>query len=138
MKVGGILETALNVEDIAHSAAFYRRIFGFPTLFESDRLHALNVADRDVLLLFPKGGTSEPFTLPNGAGVIPPHGGYGEQHFAFSIDEGDFDAWRRHLEAEGVAVESVVNWPEGARSLYFRDPDRHLVELISRGFWTIY
>jgi catechol 2,3-dioxygenase-like lactoylglutathione lyase family enzyme len=136
MKVGGILETALSVDDPAQSAAFYRRIFGFATLFESERLIALNVADRDVLLLFLKGGTGEPFAVPGG--VIPPHGGTGELHFAFSIDADDLEAWERHLEAEGVAVESTVSWPGGARSLYFRDPDRHLVELITRGFWSIY
>jgi catechol 2,3-dioxygenase-like lactoylglutathione lyase family enzyme len=37
-----------------------------------------------------------------------------------------------------VAVESVVTWPGGARSVYFRDPDGNLVELISRGFWATY
>jgi hypothetical protein len=26
-------------------------------------------------------------------------------------------------------VESVVNWPEGGRSMYFRDPDDHVIEL---------
>ena len=136
MKVGGILETALCVDDVTRSAAFYRRVFGFPTLLESDRLIALNVADRDVLLLFPEGGTSEPFAVPGG--VIPPHGGSGELHFAFSIDADDLEAWERHLEAEAVAIESTVSWPGGARSLYFRDPDRHLVELITGGFWTVY
>jgi catechol 2,3-dioxygenase-like lactoylglutathione lyase family enzyme len=28
-----------------------------------------------------------------------------------------------------------MNWPGGARSLYFRDPDEHLVEFITPGFW---
>jgi hypothetical protein len=41
------------------------------------------------------------------------------------------------LAAEGVAVESVVGRPGGARSLYFRDPDQHLVELLSPGFRAI-
>ncbi len=31
-----------------------------------------------------------------------------------------------------------LTWPGGARSLYFRDPDAHLVELITPGFWSIY
>jgi hypothetical protein len=37
-----------------------------------------------------------------------------------------------------VTVEGVVNWPKGATSLYFRDPDGNLGELLTRGFWAIY
>ena len=51
-RVHGILETALYAKDVKQAADFYRRLFGFATLLESDRLIALNVAGRDVLLLF--------------------------------------------------------------------------------------
>jgi catechol 2,3-dioxygenase-like lactoylglutathione lyase family enzyme len=139
MRVGGILETALYVSDIPRAAEFYRRLFGFPTLLESERLIALDVAGRSVLLLFPEGGTSDPFPVPGGGGVIPPHGGSrGGYHFAFSIAAEDVGPWQRRLGAEGVAVESVVTWPGGAKSIYFRDPDSNLAELISPGFWAIY
>jgi catechol 2,3-dioxygenase-like lactoylglutathione lyase family enzyme len=136
MKVSGILETALYVADPAVSAAFYKRLFGFDTLLDTDRLVALNVAGRDVLLLFKKGATEEPATLPGG--VIPGHGASGRSHLAFSITAEDIEPWRERLTGEGVAVESAVSWPGGARSLYFRDPDQHLVELITPGFWAIY
>src|SRR3954468_17164893 len=108
MRVGGILETALYVSDIKRAAEFYRRIFGFPTLLESERLIALDVAGKSVLLLFPEGGTTEPFPVPGGVGVIPPHGGSrGGYHFAFSIAAVDVEPWQRRLESEGVVVESV-------------------------------
>ena len=69
---------------------------------------------------------------------LPPHGGSrGGYHFAFSIASDDVEAWQGRLESEGVAVESVVTWPRGAKSLYFRDPDRNLAELITPGFWSI-
>ena len=136
MKVSGILETALSVADPAASAAFYKRLFGFDTLLETERLVALNVAGRDVLLLFEKGATEEPATLPGG--VIPGHGVSGRSHLAFSIPAEDFKPWQERLAGEGVAVESTVSWPGGATSLYFRDPDQHLVELITPGFWAIY
>lgn len=136
MRVGGILETALYVTDMKRSAEFYRRLFGFGTLLDSERLVALDVAGRNVLLLFPEGGTKEPFAVPGG--VIPPHSGTGQNHFAFSIASEDVESWRLHLESEGVTVESVVDWPSGAKSLYFRDPDGNLAELISPGFWSIY
>ncbi|HEY7088855.1 MAG TPA: VOC family protein [Tepidisphaeraceae bacterium] len=134
--VHGILETALYVADVQNSAAFYRRVFGFATLLESDRLIALDVAGRSVLLLFKAGATAEPFPTPGG--VIPGHTGSGASHFAFAIATADVDAWTRHLPSCDVAVESVVNWPGGAVSLYFRDLDQHLVELITPGFWRIY
>ncbi|APW62809.1 VOC family protein [Paludisphaera borealis] len=137
MNVGGILETALYVADVPRSAEFYRRLFGFGTLLDSERLVALDVVGRNVLLLFQAGATSEPFSLPGG-GVIPGHDGSGRNHLAFSIAAEDVEPWRRRLEAEGVPVESVVTWPGGCRSLYFRDPDNHLVELITPGFWPIY
>jgi catechol 2,3-dioxygenase-like lactoylglutathione lyase family enzyme len=139
MKVSGILETALYVADLNRTAEFYRRLFGFGTLLESERLIALDVSRTSVLLLFPEGGTTEPFPVPGGIGVIPPHGGSsGGSHFAFSIAAEDVEAWQSHLESEGVAVESVVTWPGGAKSIYFRDPDGNLAELISAGFWAIY
>ena len=139
MQVGGILETALYLSDIKRAAGFYRRLFGFPTLLESERLIALDVSGQSVLLLFPEGGTTEPFSVPDGGGVIPPHGGSpGGYHFAFSIASEDVEAWRGHLESGGVAAESVVTWAGGAKSLYFRDPDGNLAELITPGFWKIY
>jgi len=136
MQVAGILETALHVADPFKSAAFYRRLFGFDMLLESERLVALNVAGRNVLLLFREGATSEPFTVEGG--VIPPHGGSVRLHLAFSIAAKDAELWRRRLDDDGIAVESVVNWPGGAQSIYFRDLDGHLVELATPGIWPIY
>ena len=132
-------DVARYVADIERTAGFYRRMFGFPTLLESDRLIALDVSGRSVLLLFPEGGTNEPFPVPGGTGLIPPHGGSpGGYHFAFAIAAEDMEAWQGRLESEGVAVESIVTWPGGAKSLYFRDPDGNLAELITPGFWSIY
>src|SRR5437867_3314560 len=113
MQVSGILETALYVAAPATSAAFYQRLFGFDTLLDTDRLVALNVAGRNVLLLFKKGATQEPAALPGG--VIPPHGATGRSHLAFSITAEEVEPWQQRLAAESVAVESVVNWPGGAR-----------------------
>lgn len=136
MQVKGILETALHVADPAITAAFYRRLFGFATLLDSERLIALDVAGRNVLLLFRAGATSEPFET--GGGIIPGHAGAPPTHFAFSIAAEDVEPWIEKLKAEGAAVESVVTWPRGAKSVYFRDPDGNMAELISPGFWSIY
>lgn len=138
MRVGGILETALYVADPRRAADIYRRLFDFPTLLETERLIALGVAGRNVLLLFAEGGSSEPAPVPGGSGTIPPHGGRaGGAHFAFAIAAEDVEGWRGRLESEGVAIEGEATWPGGARSLYFRDPDGNLAELMTPGFWKL-
>lgn len=134
--VMGILETALSVKDVAGSAAFYRGLFNASVLLDSDRLVALNIADRNVLLLFEAGATERAVVTPGG--LIPGHRGEGSGHVAFSIGGDDFGPWVQRLEAEGIPIESRVQWNGGARSLYFRDPDGHLIELITPGFWSIY
>jgi catechol 2,3-dioxygenase-like lactoylglutathione lyase family enzyme len=131
--VSGILETALYVNDVKTAAAFYRRIFGFDVLLESDRLIALNVARHNVLLLFKAGATTGSFATPGG--VIPGHTGIGGGHFAFSVEAADLPAWRDQLASQQVPIESEVEWEGGARSIYFRDPDQNLAELITAGFW---
>jgi catechol 2,3-dioxygenase-like lactoylglutathione lyase family enzyme len=75
-------------------------------------------------------------TLPGG--VIPPHGGSGQLHFAFAIPAEDLPAWEHRLREAGVEIESRVKWSRGGESLYFRDPDGHLVELATSGIWATY
>jgi catechol 2,3-dioxygenase-like lactoylglutathione lyase family enzyme len=131
--VSGILETAIYVSDLRRAAEFYRRVFEFEILLESEKLIALNVAGRSVLLLFKEGATGEAAAVPGG--VIPPHAGSGPTHFAFSIAADDVEVWKQRLKDEAVEIESTVDWPGGAESIYFRDPDQNLVELITPGFW---
>ena len=136
MKVNKVVETSLYVDDVDRSRRFYAELFGFERLVEDDRFCALSVNAQQVLLLFRKRATLEPIEIPGG--VIPPHDGDGEMHLAFAIDAADLDGWRARLIAGGIGIESTVQWPRGGTSLYFRDPDRHLVELITPGCWAIY
>ena len=132
----GVLETCLYVEDLARAAQFYERLFGFRRLQSDERLCAFDVAGHDVLILFLRGATREPVSLSGG--LIPPHDGSGHLHFAFAIPSGELPAWERRLGEVGVAVESRVKWPLGGESIYFRDPDDHLVELATPGIWPNY
>jgi catechol 2,3-dioxygenase-like lactoylglutathione lyase family enzyme len=134
--IHGLLETALYVTNLQEAAAFYRRLFNFDTLLDSERLIALDVVGRNVLLLFQEGATSEPFATSGG--VIPGHAGSGPSHLAFSIEIDELVQWKLRLKSEDVALESTVAWDGGAISLYFRDPDKNLVELITPGFWRTY
>jgi catechol 2,3-dioxygenase-like lactoylglutathione lyase family enzyme len=56
----------------------------------------------------------------------------------FAIAAADYEAWRARLEACGVKIESEAKWERGGRSLYFRDPDGNLAELITPGIWRNY
>jgi catechol 2,3-dioxygenase-like lactoylglutathione lyase family enzyme len=137
-EVNGIIETALYVADLARAVDFYRRVLGLRTLFEEPgRLVALRAGERSVLLLFARGTTGEPRPAPQG-GVIPGHDGAGRIHVAFAIPADELGAWEARLGELGVAVESRVPGPRGGTSLYFRDPDGNLVELITPGVWAIY
>jgi catechol 2,3-dioxygenase-like lactoylglutathione lyase family enzyme len=134
--LGRVLETSLYVDHLQRSIDFYQRIFSFEKLMADDRFCALNVTSQQVLLLFVKHGTTKPIAMPGG--VIPPHDGEGQLHLAFTIAREDEAAWTDHLKAANVAIESRVAWPLGGFSLYFRDPDGHLLELVSPGCWEIY
>ena len=35
-------------------------------------------------------------------------------------------------------IEARPDWPKGGKSIYFRDPDNHLLELVTRGTWKMY
>jgi catechol 2,3-dioxygenase-like lactoylglutathione lyase family enzyme len=134
--VGRILETALYCDDLARATAFYDRLFGFATLTRDDRLCAYDVGGRSVLLLFKRGATLDTVRLPGG--TIPPHDGHGPLHIAFAVEAADLPEWEQRLGASGVGIEGRTMWPRGGTSLYFRDPDGHLVELASPGIWSSY
>jgi len=142
--VSRLLETALYVEDLERAVRFYEDVLGLTPLartapeMEAQRrvLCPLHIPGGQVLLLFAKGATSATAVLPGG--TIPPHDGNGRLHLAFAISSGDLDAWRERLQTLGVAIEGEMAWPRGGTSLYFRDPDGHLVELATPGLWSIY
>ena len=132
----GVLETCLYVAEIARSRKFYEDVFGFVVLTGDDRICAFDVAPGNVLILFRRGGTQRP--IPVGGGFIPPHDGGGEQHFALAVPDDAFAHWKVYLERLDIEVESEIAWPQGGRSVYFRDPDRLVIELATPGLWANY
>jgi len=89
-----------------------------------------------MLLLFRESASTEPTETPGG--TIPPHDGHGDLHLAFAISADEMEPWKTRLADEGVVLESVVKVERGGTSLYFRDPDNHLVELATPGIWPTY
>jgi catechol 2,3-dioxygenase-like lactoylglutathione lyase family enzyme len=131
-----IIETCLYVDDLDRAARFYDDVLGLASLTQDARFHAYDIGQRSVLLLFQRGATIETVHLPGG--TIPPHDGNGPLHIAFAIASDDLAAWEENLAAKGVIVEGRTEWPRGGRSIYFRDPDGHLLELATPGLWAIY
>jgi catechol 2,3-dioxygenase-like lactoylglutathione lyase family enzyme len=122
------------VDSLDHSAEFYRRVFGFEVMLRDERMCALTVPGRQVLLLFRRGGSTQPSETP--FGVIPPHDASGPQHLCFSITHDAFAEWRAHLQTLGIIIESELVQPHGGSSLYFRDPDGHSIEVGTSGLWA--
>ncbi|HEU4680743.1 MAG TPA: VOC family protein [Gemmatimonadales bacterium] len=134
--VRGVLETSLYVSELERSRAFYSALFGFRVLFEDQRFCALDVCGHHILLLFQKAAAAAPVETPGGS--IPGHGGDGSLHLAFAIGRDDLDPWERRLQQDQIPVESRVTWSRGGKSIYFRDPDGHLLELAVPGVWSTY
>ncbi|HKT81063.1 MAG TPA: VOC family protein [Vicinamibacterales bacterium] len=131
-----ILETALYVADLDAALTFYRDVIGLRVIDAGPRLAVMDAGEATVLLLFKQGATLAGLDLPGGR--IPPHDGSGPIHFAFAVAAESLDAWERHLNEHGIAVESRMTWDRGGRSVYFRDPDGHSVELATPGTWPVY
>ena len=64
------------------------------------------------------------------------------QHYAFLVGDADFDAIFRRIQDRGLehwadparTQPGAINHHFGGRGVYFRDPDRHLLEIITRPY----
>ena len=55
---------------------------------------------------------------------------------AFNCTHDMLPVWEDHLRDHGVEIEGETHWERGGRSIYFRDPDNHLLEIASSpGVW---
>ena len=127
-KTEGILESSLYVADVGASVRFYETIFGFRVISNfGARGCAMAAGERQVLLLFRKGASRE---------ITSPHDGDGELHLAFAIASAELEGWEAWLAENSVPLEEKKQWELGGTSLYFRDPDRHLIEVATPGVWS--
>ena len=134
--LNGVLETALYVDDMERAVDFFSRVLGLSELLTTDRLTAFDVGRNSVLLVFARGSSREDMT--GSGGLIPGHDGSGPLHMALAIPADSYEDWRTRLESHDVAIRSEVVWPAGGRSLYFEDPDGHVLELATPGLWRTY
>ena len=130
MKVLSVVETVIYVDDLDAAEDFYQRVLGLNVIAKKQDRHVFfQVGDSNVLLAFnPNTTRFEKDT---------PHGAAGPGHFALGIEKQTLDEWRKHLETQSVVIESVVEWPAGGKSIYFRDPAGNSVELVTPGVWSL-
>jgi catechol 2,3-dioxygenase-like lactoylglutathione lyase family enzyme len=120
IKVQGIDHIGLAVKDVRKSAEWYCEIFGLERLFEDvwgDFPGVVGVGDTSIAF-FPTDDPEVP--LPPG---LPIH------HLAFRVDRANFNTAQQRLRQKGIEFEfqdhNIVH------SLYFYDPDGHLIELMT-------
>ena len=133
MAPSAILETAVYASDLAAAEAFYGGLLGLPMLGRVEGRHVFFRVGPGVLLIFNPDATEVPSGNP--ALAVPAHGARGPGHVCFSASRDEIAGWRTQFQDAGVAVEAEFDWPNGARSLYVRDPGGNSVEFAEPRLW---
>lgn len=132
--IAGTLESALYADDLDAAARFWTQIIGLTEITRRPGRHVFFRCGAQVLLVFRAEATRQPpardAKLP-----VPPHGTRGAGHFCMTAKPENFDAWRSHLERSGIEIEADFIWPQGGRSLYFRDPAGNSIEIADAAIW---
>ena len=131
MKANEILETCLYVDNLDQARAFYGGVLGLELFEHQAGRHLFWRCGHRMLLLFVAEGTSAADSS------VPRHGARGAGHVAFAVPDHEIPLWQQHLDRCGVDIEQAVEWPQGGRSLYFRDPAGNSLEVASPRIWGI-
>lgn len=129
-KLEGILETCIYVSDLERTKWFYRDVLGIRVHSELEGRHVFFKVENSMLMAFIAAESRRGRTLP-------PHGAEGQIHLALKIRREDVDRWREYLQNLNIPIESEYAWGDKGISLYFRDPDGNLVELVNPAIWGI-
>lgn len=128
-----MLETTLYARDLDAAEAFYGGIIGLERVVQVPGRHVFFRVGAGMLLIFNPEATEIPSTNPDLP--VPTHGARGPGHACFAATRAEIAAWRDRLQAAGVAIEAEFDWPNGARSLYFRDPAGNSLEIAEPRLW---
>ncbi|MGH8644866.1 MAG: VOC family protein [Gammaproteobacteria bacterium] len=124
--------TVVPARDKVVSAKFFARIFGLP--FEEDAVGYFAPVHVNDALTIDFADSARWISGFANSTQIPVH------HYAFKVSEEDFDAIFGRIKAEGIAYGSgppnpvddmTINHRGGGRGVYFRDPDGHILELLT-------
>ena len=131
----GTLESSLYAGDLDAAERFYAGTLGLAVVTRQEGRHVFFRVGGSILLVFdPDATVAGP--QPGAKLPVPAHGARGPGHYCLAAEAGTLDAWRAHLVAEGVEIEADFRWPNGARSIYVRDPAGNSVEFADPALWA--
>ena len=136
MQPSAILESALYVADLDAAEKFYGEVMGMTRIARVDGRHVFFRCGQGVLLLFNADATRQP-PRPDARLPVPPHGTTGHGHLCFAGTAEEIEDWKQRLEGAGIAIEADFEWPNGGRSIYFRDPDGNSLEIAEPRIWGL-
>ncbi len=131
----GILETAIYAADLDAAEAFYGGVLGLEKVSRQANRHLFYRCGPGILLIFNPAETAKP--VPAGALPVPSHGATGPGHVCFRVRGEQMDGIVERLRAANVPVESDFLLPNGARSIYFRDPAGNSLECAEPRLWNL-
>lgn len=127
-KAPRIFESVLYADDLNAAVTFYRDVLGLELISRIDLVATFRCAGGVLLIFDPR--------LSAAAGRdIPSHGRSGAGHLAFAATDEEREQWKRRLTDAGVAIEAEIDWKQGGRSLYFRDPAGNSIEFAPLTLW---
>ena len=132
----GILETVLYARDLCGIEEFYRRVLGLEPFAKAEGRQVFYKVGEQMLLIFNPLMTTKP-PADDAKLPVPPHGADGEGHVCFRASAGEIDKWLAHLEQQSVPIEADFEWPDGGRSIYFRDPSGNSLEFAEPKIWNL-
>ena len=129
----GILEAAVYCSDLDAAREFYGATLGLEEVVAVEERHVFFRCGNTMVLVFNPEQTVKP---PNNSAMpVPPHGATGEGHICFTVPTAKMEEAADALRRKGIEIEADFNWPNGARSVYFRDPGGNSVEFSEARLW---
>ncbi len=129
-----ILETGLYASDLAAAERFYGTLLGLEIVQKVEGRHVFFRVGAAMLLVFNPDASEIPSR--NSRLPVPPHGARGPGHMCFAMPRPEIENMRNHLINNGFEIEAQFDWPNGARSLYTRDPAGNSVEFAEPWLWS--
>ena len=131
-RIRALGETVLRVKDLEAVKRFYTDVIGLDVLREFDGIAFLKVSDgygghTQIVGLFHE---SLPVPFPKDPREPVRLESTSLHHFALEIDTSDFDAELSRLQRLGVEVTTLEHRWCRWRSLYVRDPEGNILELV--------